>query len=332
MGHRRSKSGAGVGPAVVPRLPSARSEPPAGVWITARRSHVVYARGRRTSARTASNHLPVTNALSTISLSLVLSDPVGAPLTIGREAATELGLAALEHLEGAASAADARSLATYASRHEESAPARDALVGVLLNASGTLGGALASAARDAVIGADWGPGRESPALRSDPQVGAVPRRQALTERLLAERARRIRPRMHAFVTSILAQGAEAGAVPSWFLERNWLDLRDTLIQRGRNEPLRREAIAEWLAGQPSTVRARLHAVEEALIDIATHEILQVPQRAPLAPYCGTATVAERVRTAVGYRGDPARVRLAGYLERLPPGTPWYETIREIVER
>ena len=29
---------------------------------------------------------------------------------------------------------------------------------------------------------------------------------------------------------------------------------------------------------------------------------------------------------------PARVRLAGYLERLPPGTQWYETIREIVGR
>ena len=270
--------------------------------------------------------------MSTISLSVVLSDPVAAPLTIGREAATELGLAALEHLEGAASAADARSLATYAARHEESAPARDALVGVLLNASGTLPASLAAAARDAVIHAAWGAGRESAALSSDPQVGAVPRRQALSERLLAERARRIRPRMHAFVTGILARGADAGAVPSWFLERNWLDLRDTLIQRGRNEPLRREAIAGWLAEQPSAVRARLHAVEDALIDIATHEILQVPQRAPLAPYCGTATVAERVRTAVGYRGDPARVRLAGYLDRLQPGTQWYETIRAIVGR
>ena len=125
-------------------------------------------------------------------LHAILADPNGVALTIGREAATELGIAALEHLEGDPEPRDVQALVMYAARHDESAPARDALVAILLNASGTL-------------------------------------------------------------------------------------------------------------------------------------------RAPLAPYCGADVVAARVRTAVNYRGDYARIRLAGYLARLTPGTAWYEAMREIVE-
>lgn len=259
-------------------------------------------------------------------LAAVLADPEGTPLTIGREAGPELGLEALEHLETAPSAGDVAALVRYAARHDESAPVRDALVAVLLNASGTLPEALARDARREITLADWGPGRESAGLNGAPDWKAVPRRQALAERLLAERARRIRPRMHAFVTAILAGSAEADVVPSWFLERNWLDLRDALVSRVKNEPLRRPAIVDWLGGQPPAVRQRMQAVEDTLIDVATQAILHTPEQAPLAPYCGAAIVAERVRTAVGYRGAPARARLARYLARLPRGTPWYETI------
>lgn len=262
-------------------------------------------------------------------LAAILADPARVPLTLGREAATELGLAALEHLEGAPTESDVHALVTYAARHDESSPARDALVGVLLNASGTLTPTLAGRAREAIMRAAWGGGRETAGLTQDPQVTAVPRRQALTERLLAERARRLRPRMHAVIAGILAQGADAPHVPSWFLQRNWIDLRDTLVQRIRNEPMHREVITRWLAAQPAQVRARLQPVEETLIDVATQAILHAPERAPLAPYFGEEQVAERVRTAVTFRGEPARARLTRYLVRLTPGTEWYETIRAI---
>lgn len=271
------------------------------------------------------------SALSTPDLAAILASPERAPLTIGRETATELGIAALEHLEGEPAGEDVRSLVTYAARHDEASPARDALVAVLLNASGTLPAWLAAAAREEFRHADWGTGREAAALAADPEVTAVPRRQALSERLMNERARRIRPRMHAFAASVLAHGAAAGNVPSWFLERSWIDLRDTLVQRGKNEPMHREAIAEWVAAQHPAVRKWLRPVEESLIDVATQAILHAPQRAPLAPYCGEDRVAEAVRTAVNYRGEYARERLAGYLARLAPGTDWYETIRGIVD-
>lgn len=270
----------------------------------------------------------ISTTLST-PLAGILADVARVPLTLGREAATELGLVALEYLEGAPSDADLRSLVAYAARHDEAAPARDALVGVLLNASGTLEPGVAERARREIMRADWGPGRESPALASNPEVTAVPRRQALTERLLAERARRLRPRMHAVVVAILAQGERAAAIPSWFLERNWVDLRDALVQRVRIEPMHREGIARWVAAQPPAVRARLHAVEDALVDVVTQAILHTPERAPLAPYFGDERVAEGVRSAVTFRGEPARVRLGHYLARLTPGTPWYETIREM---
>jgi hypothetical protein len=260
-------------------------------------------------------------------LAAILAEARAAPLTLGREAATELGLVALEHLEGSPSERDVHALATYAAWHEESAPARDALVGVLLNASGTLPPALAEQARREIMSADWGPGRETPALVSNPEVGAVPRRQALAERLLAERARRLRPRMHVVVAEILARGPAAGAIPFWFLDRNWVDLRDALVQRVRSEAVHREAIAAWLAAQEPAAHARLQPVEEALIDVATQAILHAPERAPLAPYVGEERVAEGVRTAVTFRGEPARLRLAKYLARLDPGTAWYETIR-----
>ena len=274
----------------------------------------------------------LTHVISTASLTpltAILAGDERVPLTLGREAATELGLAALEHLEGAPTELEIRGLVSYAARHDESAPARDALVAVLLNASGTFNDALAARARAEIMHADWGGGRESAALNLDPTVNAVPRRQALAERLLAERARRLRPRMHVVVTAILAQGAAAGAVPTWFLERNWIDLRDTLVQRARSDPPHRESIARWIAARPAALRAHFQPVEDALVDVATQAILHTPDRAPLAPYCGDDRVAEGVRTAVNFRGDPARARLVGYLMRLTPGTSWYETIRAI---
>ena len=264
-------------------------------------------------------------------LATVLSDPERTPLTVGRETATELGITALEHLEGSPSDSDLRALVLYASRHDETSPARDALVGVLLNASETLAAPVAQRARAEVMRADWGSGRETAGLQHDPDVRAVPRRQALAERLLAERARRLRPRMQAVVREILAGGAEAGAVPQWFLERNWADLRETLVQRIRSEPVHREAITGWFRAQHPAVRAWLQPIEDALVDVATQSILDTPQRAPLAPYCGEHRVAERVRTAVTFRGEPARARLSAYFARLTPGTEWYETVRSIME-
>ena len=250
---------------------------------------------------------------------------------MGQETATELGIAALELLEGSPSDEELRALVVYASRHDEAAPARDAIVGVLLNASDTLSAAVAERARWEVMRGDWGRGRETPGLQSDPDVRAVPRRQALSERLLAERARRLRPQMHTVVADILSRGAEAGRVPSWFLERNWVDLRETLVQRIRSTPPNREAITSWLGAQHPAVRAWLRPIEDALIDTATQSILDTPQRAPLAPYCGDDRVAERVRTAVTFRGEPARARLSAYLARLTPGTEWYDTIRGILD-
>ena len=270
----------------------------------------------------------ISTALRT-SLAAVLADFEHAPLTVGREAASELGLAALEHLEGTPAEGDVHSLVGYAARHEESAPARDAILGVLLNASGTLTPALAAKARDEIMRADWGPGRETPALVSDPRVTAVPRRQAFTERLLAERARRLRPRMHEVVAAILAEGEGAGGIPAWFLERNWIDLRDTLTQRVRSDAMKRGVIARWVAAQPGAVRARLSAIEDALVDVTTQAILHTPERAPLEPYCGVERVAEGVRSAVTFRGEPARARLMKYLARLTPGTSWYDTIQQM---
>ena len=263
-------------------------------------------------------------------LTAVLADPERTPLTVGQETATELGLAALEHLEGAPSDDDLRCLVVYAARHDEAAPARDALVVVLLNASETLPASLAQRARAEIMRGDWGSGRETPGLLFDPHVDAVPRRQALAERLLAERARRLRPRMHGVVAAILARGADAGSVPSWFLERNWLDLRDALVQRIRSEPMHREAITAWYRRQHPAVRKWLRPIADTLVEVTSQEILQTPQRAPLAPYCGEDRVIERVRTAVTFRGDPARARLSTYLARLTPGTEWYETIQAIV--
>ena len=264
-------------------------------------------------------------------LTAVLSDPERAPLLVGRETASELGIAALEYLEGNPSDDDLRALVIYAARHDEASPARDALVGVLLNASDTLSVAVAQRAREEIMRADWGSGRETVGLQRDPDVRAVPRRQALAERLLAERARRLRPRMHAVVTDILARGADGGRVPSWFLERNWADLRDTLVQRVRSEAVHREAITGWFLAQHPAVRRWLRPLEDALIDVATQSILDTPQRAPLVPYCGENRVAERVRTAVTFRGEPARARLSAYLARLTPGTEWHETIRTIMD-
>jgi hypothetical protein len=246
-------------------------------------------------------------------LAAVLKDPGRVPLTIGAMAATELGLAALEHLEGTPADSDVHSLAVFAARHDENAPGRDALLAVLLNASGTLPPPVTERARAEIMGADWGPGRETPGLTTNPALSAVPRRQAFAERLMAERARRLRPRMHAVVTAILAQGAGAGAVPSWFLERNWIDLRDALT----------------LAAQATAVHDRLLPVEDALIDVVTQAILHTPERAPLAPFVGDDRVAEGVRSAVTFRGEPARARLRNYLGRLTPDTPGYETIRAI---
>ena len=264
-------------------------------------------------------------------LAAVLSDPERAPLTVGRETAAELGIAALEHLEEVPSDDDLRALVLYAARHDETSPARDALVGVLLNASDTLPAAVAQRARAEIMRADWGSGRETEGLQRDPDVRAVPRRQALAERLLAERARRLRPRMHVVVAEILARGADAGAVPPSFLERNWADLRDTLVQRIRSEPVQRATITRWFRAQHPAVRVWLQPIEDVLVDVATQSILDTPQRAPLEPYCGESRVVERVRTAVKFRGEPARARLSAYLARLTPGTQWYETIRGIVD-
>ncbi len=272
----------------------------------------------------------LTDMISTVlstPLTAILEDFARVPLTLGREAATELGLAALEYLEGTPAEDDARSLVGYAARHDESAPARDALVAVLLNASGTFPASLAQRARDEIMHADWGRGRETAGLQQNPEVSAVPRRQALSERLMAERARRLRPRMQVVVSAILAQGADAGAIPSWFLERNWIDLRDTLVQRVRIEPMHRLAITQWLKARHPAVRAWLQPVEDALVDVATQAILHSPERAPLAPYLADDRVADGVRTAVTFRGEPARARLTKYLDRLMPGTAWYETIR-----
>jgi hypothetical protein len=269
----------------------------------------------------------VISIASSTPLAAILADESRVPLMLGREAAAELGLAALEYLEGAPTESDVRNLVAYAARHDESAPIRDALLAVLLNASGTLSANLVREAREAIMQANWGNGRESAGLTANPDVAAVPRRQALAERLMAERARRLRPRMHGIVAAILSQGAAAAPVPTWFLERNWLDLRDTLAQRARSEPFHREAIAGWIAARPAPIRAHFKPVEDALIDVATQAILHTPERAPLAPYCGEDRVAEGVRTAVTFRGEPARKRLMGYLMRLRPGTAWYETIR-----
>jgi hypothetical protein len=225
-----------------------------------------------------------------------------------------------------------RALVIYASRHDETSPARDALVGVLLNASETLPASVAQRARAEIMRADWGSGRETAALQSDPDVRAVPRRQALAERLLAERARRLRPLMHTVVAEILERGADASAVPRWFLQRNWVDLRDTLVQRIRSEPGHRASITGWFRAQHPAVRTWLKPIEDTLIDVATQSILDTPQRAPLEPYCGENRVADRVRTAVMYRGEPARARLSAYLDRLTPGTAWYDTIRSIMDR
>jgi hypothetical protein len=270
-----------------------------------------------------------TSRLTTV-LSTILADPQGARLTGGLAAAMELGLDALEHLEGAPAEQDVRALVAYAARHAEPDPARDALLAVLLNASGTLVPPLAAVAREEVRRADWGKGRESAGLVADPAVAAVPRRRALAERLMAERARRLRPEMNALVAQIVVRGVDAGPVPRHFLERNWMELRDTLVQRVRNEPMHREQIAAWVAARPAELQAHFAPVADALVDAAVQAILHTPQRAPLRPYCGDDRVAAGVRTAVTFRGDPARARLTGYLARLTPGTAWHETIRGIV--
>jgi hypothetical protein len=267
----------------------------------------------------------------TTGLAAILADPHAPRLVGGRAAAMELGLAALEHLEREPAERDVCSLVTFAARHDESSPARDALLAVLLDASGTLPRPVAALAREAVRRADWGEGRETAGLVADPDVAAVPRRQALAERLVAERARRLRPQMNAFVAQIVARGAAAGPVPQHFVERNWSDLRDSLAQRVRHEPMHRGQVADWLAARPPELHGYFAPVADALVHEVTQAILQTPQRAPLRPFCGEERVAEGVRTAVGFRGEPARVRLAGYLERLPPGTPWHATIRGIVE-
>lgn len=266
----------------------------------------------------------------TTPLAAILSDGAAVPLILGREAATELGLAVLEHLEGTPSADEIGNLVTYAARHDEFSPARDALVSVLLDASSTLAPQVARVARAAIMRADWGRGRESAALNQDPQVLAVPRRQALSERLIAERARRIRPRVLAMVTEVITKGEAAAPVPSYFVPRSWADLRDLLVQRVRIEPGLREVITRWLLAQPAATRAFMAPIEAALMDVTTHAILHTPDIAPLAPYLGEEVVAERVRTAVNFRGAPARARLAKYLERLTPGGAWFDTIHAIV--
>jgi hypothetical protein len=260
----------------------------------------------------------------------ILADPQRVPLIIGREAAMELGLAVLEYLETTPDTNAVRGLTAYAARHDENSPARDALVGVLLNASETLTPELAQFARAEFMQANWGTGREAAALANNPSVCAVPRRQAFSERLLAERARRIRPRMHAVVADILDHGEDAAPIPTWFLARNWLDLRDALTQRVRHEPMHREHIARWFTSRPPELRVRFKPIEDALIDVATQAILHEPETAPLAPFLGDAIVAERVRSATNFRGPPARARLAKYLARLTPGTAWYDTIRSFV--
>lgn len=247
---------------------------------------------------------------------------------VGRESATELGLEALEHLEGDPTDADLQALATYAARHDEGVPVRDALLAVLLNASGTLPPDVAARALAAIRQVNERVASHH-ALQTEPDLSGVPRRQALAERLLAERARRLRPRMHAVVAAILAGKPEGNQVPSWFLERNWVDLRDALVQRVRNEPMHREAIARWFRLQPPAVADRMRAIEETLVDVVTQAILHTPERAPLAPYCGEERIVESIRSAVAFRGEPQRARLARYLARLTPGTPWHTTMRAL---
>ncbi|HEY0971954.1 MAG TPA: hypothetical protein VGE02_13370 [Gemmatimonadales bacterium] len=267
----------------------------------------------------------------TTPLATILVDPRGAPLTLGPAAATELGIAILEQLEVGASDDELRNLVAYAARHDEAAPVRDAVLGVLLNGSETLPAPLVERAREAIQRADWGEGRETEGLVNDPRIDAVPRRQAFTERMMAERARRLRPEVHAHVALIFAHGADTAPVPRWFLRRNWMDLRDTLAQRVRHEPMHREVIGQWLVAQVAPVRAWMKPVEDALVYAATQAILHASHRAPLVPYCDAERVADGIRTAVAFRGEPARERLAGYLARLEPGSDWYETIRGIVE-
>jgi hypothetical protein len=265
-----------------------------------------------------------------IPLERILADHDRVPLIIGRESATELGLVVLEYLETTPDVDAARSLVAYAARHDENSPARDALVSVLLNASDTLTSQLAQFARAEIMRTNWGPGRESAGLMRDPEVSAVPRRQAFAERMLAERARRIRPRMHVVVANILEKGGNAEPIPTWFLARNWIDLRDALTQRVRSEPVHRDQITRWLESRPAPIRARFKPIEDALIDVATQAILHHPESAPLAPYLGDTIVEERVRSATTFRGAPARLRLSKYLARLSPGTSWYEKIRSMV--
>lgn len=263
-------------------------------------------------------------------LDTILVDPYEAPLTLGPAAGTELGIAILVHLEAGASDSELENLVAYAARHDESAPARDAVLGVLLNGSETLPEPLVARARDAIRKGAWGDGRETEGLVTSPELDAVPRRQAFTERMMADRARRLRPAVHAHVARILEQGRAAPHVPRNFLKRNWLDLRDALTQRVRHEPMFREVIAEWFLAQKAPVKVWMRPVEDALIHAATQAILHASHRAPLAPFLGDERVADGIRTAVAFRGEPARARLADYLARLEPGTEWYATISEIV--
>ena len=80
---------------------------------------------------------------------------------------------------------------------------------------------------------------------------------------------------------------------------------------------------------PDGVADRLRAIEETLVDVVTQAILHTPERAPLAPYCGEQRIVETIRTAVAFRGEPQRARLARYLARLAPGTAWYATVRAL---
>jgi hypothetical protein len=137
--------------------------------------------------------------------------------------------------------------------------------------------------------------------------------------------------MHAVIANILETGDGAESIPTWFLARNWIDLRDALTQRARSEPVHRHMITRWLESRPESVRARFKPIEDALIDVTTQAILDNPESAPLEPYLGHDVVAERVRRATTFRGAPARTRLAKYLARLTPGTSWHETIRSIAQ-
>ena len=64
------------------------------------------------------------------SLTAVLSDPEGTPLTLGQGTATELGIAALEHLEGSPSDDDVRSLVLYAARRYDAGERADLEAGM----------------------------------------------------------------------------------------------------------------------------------------------------------------------------------------------------------